>query len=65
VSDQRIVEWELESCEWGMSGEDKRRSLLVCGWEPFAVAGREIWFKRPVQRPKAKISVGHVGKEVW
>ena len=44
----KMIRWELADAPWGTAGEHKRNFLLAAGWEPFAVAGCAIWFRRQV-----------------
>ncbi len=48
-ADRGAGRWELDTAEWAYAGRDKREALLLDGWEPFAVAGREVWFRRWVE----------------
>lgn len=36
--------WEMDSCAW--QDLPHRDRLLAKGWEPFAVFGMAIWFRR-------------------
>lgn len=40
------VIWEIATAHTGAPGDSDRLRLLLAGWEPFAVYGEEIWFKR-------------------
>lgn len=40
----KLPQWEIERC--GHTDQRRTDQLLRNGFEPFAVAGLEIWFKR-------------------
>ena len=40
------VQWELADAGWGDLGRDRVKWLLREGWQPFAIAGMSIWFRR-------------------
>lgn len=49
--------WQLTSVSDGQSGRgdwarDELRTLLVQGWEPFAVSGARIWLRQKVETVK-------------
>jgi hypothetical protein len=37
--------WKIEYCDYG---SQKMEGLLSDGWEPFAVNGTKVWFRKAV-----------------